>query len=174
LSTEGIVTVPDEDGHPLLVSSSGFYEFRDRDGHVWGAHQLVVGERYEVIMTTSGGLYRYRTLDCVEYEGQVRGRPILRFAGRLGLVCDMVGEKLSDEFVETCMTDIRGFRMLIPSKNPTPSYVLVIDKADAQPAELLRSSVEERLSTNPQYAYARRIGQLNPLSVCQVSSPLEA
>ena len=174
LSTEGVVTVPDDDGHPLLVSSSGFYEFQDLKGCVWRTNQLMDGERYEVIMTTSGGFYRYRTGDCVVYEGQVGGLPVLRFTGRLGLVSDMVGEKLTEEFVASCMSDIPGFRMLIPSWNPKPSYVLVVDKFTNNQSELLTNCMEERLSRNPQYAYARQIGQLNHLSVFRASRPLEA
>lgn len=173
LSTEGIVTVPDEEGHPLLVSGSGFYEFRDPDSHVWRAHQLVVGKRYEVIMTTSGGLYRYRTMDCVEYEGQVHNRPILRFVGRLGKVSDMVGEKLTEEFVADCISDIPGFRILVPWRNPKPGYVLVIDKFACSHSDVT-NRVEARLWRNPQYAHARGVGQLDRLSVFQASRPLEA
>jgi hypothetical protein len=174
LSTEGVVTVPDAEGRPLLVSGSGFYEFQDSNGRIWRAHQLVDGERYQVIMTTSGGLYRYRTGDCVVCQGHNVGVPVLRFTGRLGLVSDMVGEKLTEEFVADCMTDIPGFRMLVPWRNPKPGYVLVIDKFAYSHPDVLMNHLEERLWRNPQYAYAREVGQLDRLSVFLASRPLEA
>jgi hypothetical protein len=174
LSTEGVVTVLDAEDRPLLVSGSGFYEFQDSKGRICRAHQLVDGERYQVIMTTSGGLYRYRTGDCVVYEGHIGGIPVLRFTGRLELVSDMVGEKLTDEFVADCMTDIPGFRMLVPSRNPKPGYVLVIDNFVHSHSEVLTKRMEERLWRNPQYAYAREMGQLDHLSILRASRPLEA
>jgi hypothetical protein len=174
LSTEGVVTAPDRDGRPVLAVNSGFFEFEDGDGCVWCANQLADRERYEVIMTTSGGLYRYRTGDCVVCEGQVDGVPILRFTGRRGLVSDMVGEKLTEEFVARCMADIPGFRMLMPYKNPKPAYALVVDRCTNINSEQLANCIEKRLSGNPQYAYARDMGQLSRLSVHRVARPLEA
>ncbi len=53
-----------------------------------------------------------------------------------------------------------------------PKYVLIINKdTDSQP-EALCTVVEKNLCKNPQYAYARLMGQLKGLSVCLVQNPL--
>lgn len=173
LSTEGVVAVPGADGRPVLTPDSGFYEFRTDNGELFAAQQLSSGAKYEVVITTSGGLYRYRTGDCVICEEYAGGLPVLRFAGRKGLTCDMVGEKLDEEFVLSCLDDVPGFHMLVPVHTPKPRYVLVVDNQYQHQSSALIDSVESRLARNPQYAYARRIGQLDRLSLFVASKPLD-
>lgn len=176
LATEGVVTVPDREGRLALAADSGFFEFLDDGGYSWFAHELECGTRYEVVMTTSGGLYRYRTGDCVICEGIGENLPLLRFMGRRGLVSDMVGEKLTEEFVAdcliSCLDGIPGFHMLVPYVRAKPQYVLVMDECTGIQTEAFTISIEESLSRNPQYAYARRMGQLDSLSVLLLANPL--
>lgn len=174
LATEGVVTVPNHGGLPMLAADSGFFEFLSPDGRTRLANELLSGERYEVIMTSSGGLYRYRTGDCVACEGYSNTLPVLRFVGRNGLVSDMVGEKLTDEFVSDCLEGIVGFRMLLPTMRGRPRYILVVDECSEIQLESVAASVEAYLSRNPQYAYARRMGQLDELSIVPVSRPWES
>lgn len=172
LATEGVVTVPDREGRPVLAADSGFFEFLtdDGDGHL--AHELLSGTCYEVVMTTSGGLYRYRTGDRVVCAGESNGLPILQFVGRAGLTSDLVGEKLSDDFVGTCLDFVPGFRMLVPISGPRPAYALIVDEKSRLDPEQVLVRTERRLSANPQYAYARRLGQLGELSIHRVCAPL--
>jgi GH3 auxin-responsive promoter len=100
----------------------------------------------EVIATTSSGLYRYRPGDLVDEQ--------MQFIGRRGVVSDLVGEKLTEAFVSRCLEHVPGFRFLAPRGN---GYVLHAETA----VDL--ASVETRLFENPQYAYARKLGQLAPL-----------
>ncbi len=172
LATEGVVTVPDHQGQAVLAADSGFFEFVDEAGESHLSHQLNASERYEVAMTTAGGLYRYRTGDRVVCEGYANELPRLRFIGRNGLTSDLVGEKLTEEFVADCLVDIAGFRMLIPSYDPEPGYVLVTDESDAASRIDMLAAVEARLERNPQYAYARRIGQLRSLAMLRSPDPL--
>jgi hypothetical protein len=176
LATEGVVTVPDREGRPALAVDSGFFEFLDDAGYSWVAHELESGTKYEVVMTTSGGLYRYRTGDCVICEGISENLPLLRFMGRSGLVSDMVGEKLTEEFVanclDGCLDGIPGFHMLVPCVRAKPQYVLVMDKCIGIQTEAFKLSIEQSLSRNPQYAFARRMGQLDSLSVLLLPNPL--
>jgi hypothetical protein len=163
LSTETVVTVPDIHDQPVLTEH-GFFEF-ERDGRLYLHDELTEGPLYEVIATTASGLYRYRTGDLVRYEGRSRtGRPILEFAGRGNAVSDLVGEKLTDPFVAACLEDVPGFRLLVPSSESN-GYVLLAE-ADA---DISIDVVERRLCGNPQYAYARRLGQLAALRLMPVS-----
>ena len=174
LATEGVVTVPSGKYPPVLAVDSGFFEFLDDAGQCWFAHELVCGSKYEVIMTSSGGLYRYRTGDCVRYESNTNGLPVLRFLGRSGLVSDLVGEKLTEEFVAACLDGIVGFHLLVPCIKTKPHYVLVLDIDSDNPIENLKTVIEDKLAKNPQYAYARCIGQLDKLTLCLVHHPLAA
>lgn len=160
ISTEGVVTMPNADGLPLLSPASGFYEFVDADGNNHLAYELISGKIYEIILTTSGGLYRYRTGDMLQCEGYENALPILRFVGRKGIVSDMVGEKLNEVFVRNALQSIGGFSMLIPDKRIDPHYILLSDLANTPDKTI---EVETKLMENPQYAYARKIGQLGSL-----------
>jgi hypothetical protein len=173
LSTEGVVTVPDRAGLPILAQDSGYFEFLADSGDLCPGNEVIEGETYEVVMTTSGGLYRYRTGDCVICEGFANEIPVLRFSGRKGLTCDIVGEKLDEGFVLSCLEDVTGFCMLVPVRAPESRYMLVVDKQYEHESAALIDLIEARLFRNPQYAYARNIGQLDKLGIYNVSQPLD-
>jgi GH3 auxin-responsive promoter len=163
LSTETVVTVPDRDDRPVLTEH-GFFEF-EREGRLYLHHELLESALYEVIATTASGLYRYRTGDMVRHEGRSHsGLPILEFAGRGDAVSDLVGEKLTETFVAACLEDVPGFRLLVPAADSN-GYVLMTETGT--PVSI--GDVEQRLCDNPQYAYARRIGQLAELRLMPVS-----
>ncbi len=160
LSTEAVITVPDEDNKPALVRR-GFFEFAQGDALLL-EDELIPGLEYEVVVTTASGLYRYRTGDRVRFEGRNRaGQAILDFVGRDALSSDLVGEKLTETFAGKCLADHPGFAMLVPDAS-RPGYVLICENIpDAAGLAVL----ENRLSANPQYSYARKLGQLAPLRV---------
>ena len=85
----------------------------------------------------------------------------------------MVGEKLDEGFVLSCLEDVPGFRMLVPVSARKPGYALVVDEQYPHQSSELIDRVESRLFRNPHYAYARRIGQLDKLSLREVSQPLD-
>jgi hypothetical protein len=172
LATEGVTTVPDAEGQPVLAADSGFYEFFDDQGGVCSAAELRQGICYEVIMTTSGGLYRYRSGDRVCCEGYAGDLPLLRFVGRNGLVSDLVGEKLTEAFVEHCLDSIPGFRMLIPVRSGEPHYTLLTERRYAERCRNLLPAIELQLMANPQYAYARNLRQLGDLTLTVKDDPL--
>lgn len=172
LATEGVVTVPNSEGQPTLAADSGFYEFFDEAGQSHLAHELSIDQHYEVVITTAGGLYRYRTGDLVCCTGFSQTLPILQFLGRKGLVSDLVGEKLNEAFVSDCLAPTQGFRMLIPCLSPTPRYVLILDHECKQTSTSLPATIEKRLERNPQYAYARKLGQLSTLEIVTSDQPL--
>ena len=162
LSTETVVTVPDLDDRPVLTES-GFFEF-EREGQLHLENELTARSVYEVIATTASGLYRYRTGDLVRYEGpSASGRPILEFVGRGNAVSDLVGEKLTEPFVATCLETVPGFRLLVPARESN-GYVLMTEAG----ASVSIEAIEKRLCDNPQYAYARRMGQLDPLRLMPI------
>jgi hypothetical protein len=162
LATESVITVRSRAGCvPALTSA--FLEFIDARGGCHLAHELRDGERYRVALTTPGGLYRYDIGD--EFEcARVDGAPTLRFVGRAGVVSDLVGEKLSDSFVARALAPLGAGASLVPRAAPHPHYELWLDSATTPAAGML-NHIEARLRENPQYDYARELGQLRALEI---------
>lgn len=158
LSTEGAITLPFgfADGNVVALNSA-FIEFIDSAGEAGLADELEAGRSYRVVMTTPGGLYRYDIGDRVHCTGHARRSPLLRFAGRAGLVSDMVGEKLTEDFVSGVLTDMPCAAMLAARPSPRPHYELWVDSEDGPDG----ARIDARLRANPQYAYARDLGQLD-------------
>ena len=160
LATESVVTVRTSAGCvPALTSA--FLEFIDADGVSFLAHELRPGTRYRVALTTPGGLYRYDLGD--EFEC-TNAAPLLRFIGRAGVVSDLVGEKLTDSFVAAALSTLTAGASLVPRRTPTPHYELWLDSSQTSHTDLA-DQVELHLRENPQYAYARELGQLRALEI---------
>ena len=183
MATEGVVTVPNALGQTELAQR-GFFEFLHA-GELLLPHALQPDVAYEVVMTTASGLYRYRTGDVVRCTGWAGNdsasaprsttsttsaistaatearQPVLRFDGRLGVHSDLVGEKLNDAFVAPCLAPLPGTRFLVPDAAER-CYRLLSDRPVS--ARSL-AALELALQANPQYAYARSLGQLKALTV---------
>jgi hypothetical protein len=179
IATEAFVSIPltGHDGAALALRSH-FFEFlpfgsEEKTGPALLAHEIEKGRRYAVVVTTGGGLYRYRLGDLVEVTGYFHGCPLIRFVGRCDHVSDWFGEKLNEVHVsQTLGTVFREheiaptFAMLACDTRPVPAYVLYIEN-DA-PDRLLQTvadHIEEELCHNFHYRYARRLGQLAPLRI---------
>jgi hypothetical protein len=99
--------------------------------------------------------------------------PELHFLGRCDLTSDLVGEKLDESFAAQCLDGVPGFGMLAPVQGATPHYTLIIAREVAARMTTAQfDAVESRLNANPQYAYARKLGQLAPLTLTSHPDPL--
>ena len=176
LSTEAVISFPLHGTvAPVLACNSAYFEFIDNAGNTFGAHEIEIGQVYEVVVTTFGGLYRYATGDLVLVRGRFKELPCLEFTGRKGVFSDLCGEKLSEAFVANCLSSVPGFSVLTPCIAPTaqPAYSLLVDAKYITEANTptLCATVERALEANPQYAYARHLGQLGALNVIRISMP---
>lgn len=174
LATEACISIPFAGHHPVAITSH-FFEFADTEGNTHLAHALRKGEVYTVIVTTAGGLWRYRLGDLVEVDGFVGAAPSLRFLGREGGVVDLCGEKLAEPFVTRVLEEAcREFRLaprfalLAPEvgENESRHYTLFVE--GEFPAALL-VHLDVHLCDNPHYAVCRDLGQLQPIRGCQVA-----
>ncbi len=90
-----------------LLTDSCFYEFipfGNTDGTVLTLDQLKPGEKYEILITTQAGLYRYRLKDVIEVKG-FRGKcPLISFVYRKGQLFNVAGEKFSEEDARTTIS----------------------------------------------------------------------
>lgn len=171
LATEAFVTIPFAHRHPLAVRSH-FFEFLDETGRMRLVDELRESETYEVVVTTSGGLWRYRLGDLVLVTGWVGKTPSLRFLGRKEFVSDLCGEKLSEHFVADVIREVINgecppprFAMLAPADGPPTHYCLYWD-GDLDQA--LPTRIDRLLRQNPQYDLCRRLGQLEQVQVCPI------
>ncbi|MGB8814396.1 MAG: GH3 auxin-responsive promoter family protein [Paracoccaceae bacterium] len=179
LATEGIFTLPILGlPHALPCLTACFLEFEDANGGLHLIEELTENIPYSLIVTTGGGLQRYRIGDRVTAMGPPQmpanwryARPsprlqMLQFAGRAA-TCDMVGEKLTEDFVLECLAQIPGTPVLAAQQDPPARYQVWLDQAPPTPSEYL-TLLDRLLRHNPQYDYARSLCQLAPptLHIC--------
>ena len=187
MATEGIVSFPlvGQPGSALAVRSH-FFEFIERNSASCSAdfsgcrtslaHELEQGGRYSVVLTTGGGLYRYRLGDLVEVVGFHRQLPLLRFVAKEDDVSDVAGEKLHAAHVERVLQEAwdrlgtaPGFQMLAPHRAPEepPCYAWYVEKPglDERLLSELARRIDSSLRENFHYDHCRNLGQLGPLRV---------
>ena len=181
LATEGIISFPllGQPGAALAVRSH-FYEFIQCESEgeeiippkIRLAHELEKNKRYNVVLTTGGGLYRYKLGDSIEVVGFFRDCPIIVFTGR-DKVSDLCGEKLHEAFVHDVLKrlflklDLKPeFAMHAPEKSDSGLffYTLFLQPGGQCNHDTLLSrlgrELEENLLENFHYGYCRKIGQL--------------
>lgn len=171
LATEGVVTIPWVEASGCIPAlTSHFYEFLPTDGGTPRlSHELEKGAEYSLLMTTGGGLYRYRLGDRVRVSAFHGSVPMLEFIGRDDGVSDLRGEKLSPAFVQSCLNEAianasvqASFAMLAPQ--PSASRYILYIECPSSPRRL-GEVLEKKLRTNPHYDYCRSLGQLEALEV---------
>ncbi|MDH4046537.1 MAG: GH3 auxin-responsive promoter family protein [Gammaproteobacteria bacterium] len=175
LATEGAITLPLEDAcAPVLAINSAYFEFLNDEGNLVALADLQDEASYTVIMTTAGGLYRYRLGDRVRLAGWYEASPCFEYLGREGVASDLCGEKLTEEFVRTAIAAIPGDALLVPVADQ-PGYLLLLDSAavSADEQERFAALADESLMRNPQYRHARQLEQLPMLQPRRVSSLLD-
>ena len=174
LATEAFVTIPFGGRRPVAVRSH-FFEFIDEHGQVHRVHELREHETYEVVVTTAGGLWRYRTGDQIQVTGFLGRTPSLRFIGRNGNVSDLFGEKLSEAFVAKVIQETMvgidekpRFVLLAPDEDMAGCrYTLYIE--GTVPSNLAEA-VDRALRQNPNYARCRDLGQLQSVRVFAIAA----
>jgi hypothetical protein len=167
IATEAFVTLPFGSRHPLAITSH-FFEFIADSGRVHLAGDLRQGSEYEVVVTTAGGLWRYRLGDRVRVNGFVRQTPSFAFLARNGNVSDQFGEKLSEAFVAKAMCETFGmnatppaFALLAPDRDEAGCHYTLYVEGTPRPA--WTKALDAALRQNPHYAYCRDLGQLLPI-----------
>lgn len=169
LATEAFVSIPFRGRHPVAVNTH-FFEFEDYRGNVVPVHLLEEDREYEVIVTTGGGLWRYRLGDRVRVTGFLERTPSIEFVCRVGNVSDLFGEKLSEDFVGACLREVCGdyvFGLLAPDRTgETVHYTLFLEGDVRAEGE---SRLDALLCRNPHYSYCRKLGQLGPSRVFRIA-----
>jgi hypothetical protein len=184
MASEGIFTVPQAndsvDGLPALHAV--FFEFlaeRDfgkPDARALLAHELEAGRNYHVVVTTTGGLYRYAMNDVVHVAGHRQATPLLRFLYKGNHVQDMQGERVTIEHVMTTLAalapetggKLRHFQVV--AELDRRRYALHIEPSETlAPGQLRRllAAFDRALGqANEYYTMFRKEHLLNPPRLC--------
>jgi len=173
VATEGIISIPFGGLHPLAIRSH-YLEFEDDNDRMVAASELQEGHEYNVILTTAGGLCRYRLDDRIAVDGRLGRTPSVRFVGKSAMVSDRMGEKLSDGFVASV------FSSLFQDAGTRPYFVMLAPDVDgggcrytlytsAEASDEICLKLDLLLSENPHYAYCRRLTQLGAPRLFRVS-----
>ncbi len=188
IATEGFVSLPllNQPGAALAIRSH-FFEFLPVHHSPFTihhsslpspllAHELQLGCQYAVIITTSGGLYRYQLHDLVEITGYRGTCPLLRFVGKENYISDWFGEKLNERHVRAALDAVcrryavRPVFAIVAYESLAGAYTLFIE-APTSADEILKQmgqGLELALQENYHYRYCRQLGQLGPLQVFRI------
>jgi hypothetical protein len=184
-ASEGRMTIPLTNGTSagLLDFYHHFFEFIPVEEHgspqptVLEAHELVEGREYYILLTTSGGLYRYDIHDvvrCVGFRGEA---PLLEFLNKGKNFSNVTGEKLSEyqvvRAVENSFTDLGlpvDFFAVAPVMERLPRYVLLVEPKQlcgrgAELAARVQANLEQ---INEEYAAKCASGRLLRAEVREV------
>lgn len=166
LATECFISFPlvGQEGSSLSIYSH-FFEFRRvSDGEIVTAEKLSVG-KYEVIVTTGGGFYRYCIGDVVEVLEVYPDRPPrIKFIHRSGISSDLSGEKLTEEFVRNVCGNLGiagDFCLLAPEGRRYCLYTTAVD--------ITGDMLDRALCDSYHYEYCRQLGQLESAFVVKVA-----
>src|SRR4051812_6786664 len=184
-ASEGRMTIPiaDNTSAGLLDFCHHFFEFipvaeyGSLSPTVLEAHELTEGCDYYILLTTSGGLYRYDIHDvvrCVGFRGQA---PLLEFLNKGKNFSNLTGEKVSEHqvvrAVEKSFTELGlplEFFALAPLVKQVPGYVLLLEPEHCRGREHeLATRVHANLGQlNEEYASKCASGRLSPITVRHV------
>lgn len=186
LATEGIMTIPIENIGRVPCVNSHFYEFIEQDvvsPEIKLTYELELGKTYSILLTTSGGLYRYEIGDIVRVYDKKGDCPCLEFLGKKDNVSDYFGEKINELHVKSILEKfnidkLSTFYLFAPKKtNDKLFYALYIELKDAiekQAIGALEDSIEKELLKNFHYKYCRDLNQIQAFKVFWVKEDVSA
>jgi GH3 auxin-responsive promoter len=180
MASEGIFSIPLGNGTPdsALALHSAFFEFIPEpdfgreDAPVLLAHELEAGQNYQVVVTTTAGLYRYVINDIVRATEMVDGAPRIRFLYKGDNVQNIQGEQVSIDHVMAAMSatigvlgvSLRHFQIVADQANR--HYIVHVEPTNPIPTPALHALLSgfdsELGKQNPNYEFFRTRQHLKP------------
>ncbi|MCM1266258.1 MAG: GH3 auxin-responsive promoter family protein [Bacteroidales bacterium] len=96
----------EEDAFYVLLPDTCFYEFMPETGdgeRIYTIRDVEVGSKYEILITTLSGMYRYAIGDVVEVVGFEGQAPVVRVCYRKSQVINIADEKMNVRQLENAM-----------------------------------------------------------------------
>lgn len=150
-----------------------FIEVADGDDHMTDPillGDLHQGKKYQVLITTRSGLYRYAMNDIVEVTGWFNRVPTIQFVQKGKGVTNITGEKLYEhqvvEAVEIALkkSGLAGEFYVMLADVQSAGYTLYLERV-AVPSSFSRELDEQLARLNVEYQAKRESGRLQPLRV---------
>lgn len=135
--------------------------------------ELEVGKKYEMVVTNSSGLYRYRMEDIVEVTRMHNNTPMIEFLYRKNLSMNVANEKTTTQMVDHSAKntfDRMGYEFVGHSfyadySTTPPRYCMLAevkgDVSEEKRQEMIDILDEELKEVNEKYYKYRRWGMLN-------------
>jgi len=121
VSTEGFFgyQLPNENGMRLNLNSGIYYEFYDIENNLYDDIPII-NKRYELIVSTNNGLWRYATGDCIKFISESN----FLFDGRVSDTINVMGELIVAEQIQSIINELKShlnspikFITILPVKN---------------------------------------------------------
>ena len=184
-AAEGFFALPIElDVHDsMIVPYSVFFEFIPVNDDIEDdeteqpktllLNELEVGKKYEMVVTNSSGLYRYRMEDIVQVTRMHNNTPVIEFLYRKNLSMNVANEKTTTAMVdfaakkmfERTGSDFVGYSFYPDFSSNPPRYCLMTeikgDVSEEKRQEMIDTLDEELKDVNEKYYKYRRWGMLN-------------
>ncbi|MEL6765202.1 MAG: GH3 auxin-responsive promoter family protein, partial [Cyanobacteria bacterium J06607_6] len=141
---------------------------------VYLSHELEIGQRYHILLTTPGGLYRYHINDIVEVTGFYHRAPFLAFVRKGKDMSNLTGEKLHVNQILLAMEQVqRQFGLTMGQYQWVPNlsemnYHIYVEWADSRGDRWIQHTLLPALDQalqqlNSEYAQKRASQRLQPL-----------
>ena len=195
---QGTINVDARNNTCLPLLEDTFFEFAERDASA--AHrngigfdqtelltlgELETGRDYNVVVTTSDGLYRYDMSDIVRVTGWLNATPTLEFVQKAGGITSITGEKLYETQVLGAVPPALAEHQfpssffIMMADVETAQYTLYVEPArtsenaadtdSAAAVASLARDIDQRLrSGNIEYDAKRASGRLEPLRILRL------
>jgi GH3 auxin-responsive promoter len=185
-ASEGTITLtgtaPGSPVAGLAAINTHFFEYLPADAEPLAdaetllAHELEVGQRYQVVVTQASGLYRYAIGDVVRVVEMKKDVPRLDFVGRRRTT-SLANEKLTEAQLMTAVTAACeatgvsvGQYLYCPAGSELPPFYRLLLECPNGIGGDLRERLEHALDTaltngNESYAVFRKEGCLGPARV---------
>lgn len=135
-----------EDACYVLIPDSCFFEFvpEDTDGQTpLTFREVKAGKKYELIVTTLSGLYRYAIGDLVEVTGFYGKAPVVRISHRKNQVLNIADEKMNVRQLESAMQKferltgctLEGYCIDTDFDQSTPFYLVYLEVSTGKLAD---------------------------------------
>lgn len=180
LATEAIMTIPIENIGKVPCITSHFFEYIDtQTNEIKLLDELEIGKDYSILLTTQGGLYRYKIGDIVTVYDKYKNCPLLSFKGRENNISDYFGEKLSEDFINSILEkenlqNSAEFYLFAPNYTKNSfSYILYMEPKANIDFLKLKTSIEKELQKSFHYKYARQLGQIADFKICKIKEGMK-
>lgn len=177
-SSESIIAVADgcDSEDFILLPQAAFFEFipENNPNEIKTVKDLTVGERYEIVVSTISGLYRYRMFDVVEVTGFFGQLPKLKFSHRANVFLNVAGEKTTEAdmlrainyFSEKTGVKVAEYSAFVDAESECYNVLLEPDgEIDKAKLEEYESILEDGFCITFGYKYERVAGNISPVKL---------